>query len=108
MKVSAVGINEDGLKRLILELEEYQEKIQTVYHSLEECQAEALKGLNDDAASIFLKKYREMGHCFETVKNNIQTYKDDFQSVIRGYQQTSHDSVGLFEGAKRKISEEVK
>ena len=103
MKVSAVGVNEDGLKRLILELDEYQEKIQAVYRSLEDCQMEALKGLNDDAASAFLEKYREVGHCFEIVKSNLQTYKDDFQTVIRRYQQTSHDSVDLFEEAKRKI-----
>lgn len=102
MEMSAVGVNEDGVKRLILELEEYQEKIQTVYHSLEDCHTEVLKGLNDDAARAFLKKYRDIGHCFEIIKNNIQSYKDDFQTVMNCYRQTSRNVADLFETAKKK------
>lgn len=93
MENSIVGVNENSVKALILQIDEYREKIQSLTYDLEDLQIKTCAVLNIDGANNVNQKYNMLKNMFQVVQTNLTSYQSDLNHVVKQYTQASLNSL---------------
>ncbi|MBQ6841579.1 MAG: hypothetical protein IJO63_05670 [Bacilli bacterium] len=83
------GINEEELKELCLEVMDYSERIMGIFDKVDE-EFELLKGnMVCNSYDQLMNSYRTFRANYLVVKNNINSYSDDFIALIQKLQENA-------------------
>lgn len=81
-----LGINEDDLSSLSLEVLDYADRIAEIFDRIDACMDKLPIYYQGEPCDIIMNKYKELTPYYETIKDNIRSYSDDFIALIRHMQ----------------------
>ena len=103
-----LGINEDGISKIVLEIYDYSERINSILNSIEDNMDEANSSLMINDQKILNNKISLMKDNFLNFKNNILSYSDEMLRVKQGYRQIDENVSSGTTKAAQSIKTEKK
>lgn len=91
-----IGINEPNLKKLILEIYEYRDKISKVLNTAESLIYDTANYYKSEDGDELRKKFDLFSSNFDVFLKNIQSYGEDLEQVIYNYRQNALKNVDIF------------
>lgn len=104
MKQDVVGINEQILDKLILDIYDYADRINRTLNSIEDVVAGSSSYFNDDVANSFRYKFEQLKLNFPMVNHNILSYANDLVKVKRNFSDTTSDMIYTIKKKTNEIS----
>ncbi len=95
-----LGINEEMLNSLIIELGQYEDQLSDIFNNMEESSINASNNFKCEGGKTFALKFESIKSCFPQIKSNLETYQSD---LIRAKDSTSR----INEVVCRKFEEAV-
>lgn len=77
MNIDVIGINEDALNSLIVELGNYEEQLVDILNGMEDAVSNAMPFFKCDASNIFVDKFNNIKNNFPLIISNLETYQAD-------------------------------
>ena len=81
-----IGINSVGLKKLILEIYDYRDKISNILNTSESLIENTTEYYNSLDGIEIRAKFREFSDNFDIFIKNIKSYSDDLEYILSQYQ----------------------
>lgn len=72
-----IGINEDMLNSLIIELGQYEDQLSDIFNNMEESAINAGTNFKCEGGKLLSQKFESIRNCFPQIKNNLETYQAD-------------------------------
>lgn len=91
MRYTNLGINVDGIDKLILDIYSYAEKINLTLNQISNTVDGTKTFYNSTTSTEFIKKFRELESCFSAVNVNIKSYAEDLTRLKNRYQRIDED-----------------
>ena len=95
MGQNVVGINEQAIDNLILDIYDYADRINVILNSLEDTFDKYADCFMDASSSNFKYKLDQLKSNFPIVNNNIKSYADDLIKVKNSFVNVSVDMAQL-------------
>ncbi len=86
MKANTLGVNEEKISKLVLDINEYLDKIDQTFNYMEETVDQVSTSFQCDAGEKFQSQFNETKKNFKIVHNNIASYSNDLIQVKSNYQ----------------------
>lgn len=99
----AIGINEELLNDMIIELGNYEEQISEIFNGMEDSVANALSSYECSSNSIFSQKFSELKNNFPQIKSNLETYQSDLIRAKDSNARINEENCRKFETAISNI-----
>ena len=97
MKDVLVGINEDELSNLSLEIIDYADKISEIFDRITEC-VDRVRGQYDgEPVGKIINNYQNLAEYCPVIKDNIISYSDDLIALIKKMHENDKSLVTLFQ-----------
>lgn len=90
-EMDLMGINEERIKKMVLNIYDYAEQINTILNSIDDAISEASKCLIIDGNEILQKNFSSVKNNFVYVKSNILSYADELLKAESDYLRTSEE-----------------
>lgn len=81
-----IGINSVGLKKLILEIYDYRDKISNILNSSESLIENTREYYNSLDGVEIRAKFKSFSDNFDVFIKNIKSYSDDLEYILNQYQ----------------------
>lgn len=91
--IEIIGINENGLKELILEIYAYRDKMSKILDDAEKIIYNTKEYFNGSDADELRKKFELFSSNFDTFLKNIKSYGEDLENVIDTYKKNERINV---------------
>ncbi len=85
------GINEEGIKKLVLNIYDYSEQINTILNSIDDLVTDVKDHFQIESSNIFYTKFAEVKNDFGNVRDNILSYADEILKVNSNFQAIDQD-----------------
>ena len=99
-----LGINEDGLANLSIDILDYVDRIMELFENIDSKMDLLPNYYKGDSCTAIMNKYHELREYYEVVKKNLITYSDDMIMLVRKMQDDQNSIVKLFQ----QFTEETK
>jgi len=97
MEKDIIAINRDTLKKLILDIYDYRDKLSKILEDAE-LVVESTKSFYQTAdAEEFRKKFKQLSSNFPIFLENIKSYGEDLEKVLSIYKENDLKSVDIFD-----------
>ena len=108
MKNVVMGINEDGLKSLSLEVIDSADRISEIFDKIDACM-DKLSGCYQDSSSVkLLEYYNDFRENYSVIKGNIKSYSDDFIELIEKMRENDNYLISLFQNYTNDTYDKIK
>ena len=88
MNANTVGINEQKIDKLVLDINNYAERINNVLNNMEDLVNSTNSFFLEEVGNEFRNNFKQLSSNFPTVKTNILSYSQDLIKVKLNYQKT--------------------
>lgn len=92
-----VGINEDEVGNLSIEILDYADNISELFNKIDLCMDRLPNYYKGDACSSILQYYRDLAAYYPIIKNNIVSYSDDLIELVKKVQDGDKEITKLFQ-----------
>ena len=92
------GINDEELGSLSLEVMDYASNVSEILDRIDACMDKLSTYYQGTPCRKIMERYREMQLSYQTIKNNIVSYSDDFVTLINKMHENDQYLSGLFQG----------
>lgn len=96
MKENVIGINDELLKKLILEIYEYRDKVSKLLEDAEILVDSTNSFYNSNDGVNFRNKFKTFSANFPTFLENIRSYGEDLEYVLSTFKKNDIKSVDIF------------
>lgn len=103
MEQTVVGVNEKGIHALLLEIDDYLEKIQMICNNLEDLANEVPHFLHTEGNISMQNHFDFFKESFRVMRDNFLSYKNDLQEVVNQYKKVSSQTAEMFYQAQTRI-----
>ena len=93
MENNIIGIKEDELKKLILEIYDCRDKISKILETAELLVDDTKNYYKSDDGDLFRKKFALFVNNFDILLKNIKSYGDDLETIIYAFKLNNKNSV---------------
>lgn len=97
MKEIIIGINEDELSNLSLEVLDYADRISEIFDKIDVCMDKLSNHYQGSSCSSLVNIYNELTPYYSIIKDNIISYSDDFIELIKKMQDNDKYLTTLFQ-----------
>lgn len=97
MKDIVVGINEDELSNLSLEVIDYADRISEIFDKIDDCMDKLPNYYQGPPCDEILNLYDKVKSFYPIVKANILSYSDDFMELIKKLREDEKYLITLFQ-----------
>ena len=108
MDSGVIGINEDELSNLALEISDYSDRISEIFDKIDVQMERVSNNYQGPSSDAIINYYKELKPRYEIVKNNINGYSEDLIALIRKMKENEKFLVSLFEDATAEAKSKVK
>lgn len=91
MRQDVIGINEQAIEKLILDVYDYADRINNILNAMDDVVQGTTSYFNDDSSNNFRHKFEQLKINFPIVNHNIQTYGEDLVRLKNNYFNTVSD-----------------
>lgn len=91
MRYTNLGVNIDGIDKLILDIYNYAEKINNTLTQISNVVEDTKNNYNSNNSIEFINKFKNLEDCFSVVNANIISYADDLIKLKNKYQILDED-----------------
>lgn len=102
------GINEDELSNLSIEILDYVDRISEIFVKLDTCMEKLSSCYNSEACNKILDYYENLRLYYNSIKNNIISYSDDFICLIKKMRENDKYLTKLFNDYTVDTKEKIK
>lgn len=102
------GINEEGIKKLVLNIYDYSEQISTVLNSIDDLVSDVKADFQIENNNVFYNKFTEVKNNFGNVRDNILSYADEMIKVSNNFQSIDQDLHSIMTKAAQAVDTEKK
>ena len=85
MSNEIIGIKEEKLKKLILEIYDYRDKISKILETADILVNETKNYYKSEDGELYRKKFAIFANNFDIMLKNIKSYADDLERVISDF-----------------------
>lgn len=96
MEAKLVGINSEKMKKLILEIYEYRDKISKILDDSQILIDSTRDYYNSEDADKMREKFKKYSVTFDAFLSNIKSYGSDLEVVLHSYTQINLNSIDNF------------
>ena len=108
VKVKVLSINEEGIDRLVLDLYDHFEKINSILNQINDLIYDSKNYFNCPANDELVKQYSEMKLNIDNFKDNVSSYSTDLIKVKNKFRQKSSELSATVMQQVTKIQSDVK
>lgn len=98
-----VGIDKEKLKKIILNIYEYRDKINTIFNDVEYLIDETKQYYDSDDGDYFRQKLSQLCSNRSVVLSNIKSYCEDLEKVIHNFEKNEDSIVTNFKGYSKEL-----
>jgi len=102
------GINEEGIKKLVLNIYDYSEQISTILNSIDDLVTDVKEHFQIESSNVFYNKFTEVKNNFGNVRDNILSYADEMLKVSNNFQSIDQDLHNIMMKAAQTVDTEKK
>lgn len=84
-----IGINEQNLKKLILEIYDYRDKMSKIFDSMQTLIFNTKDYYIGQDGDALRSEFAKISSNFDTVLNNVKSYGSDLEFVLSSYKENS-------------------
>lgn len=97
MKDVLVGINEEEVSNLSLEIIDYADKISEIFDKITDCVDRIHSQYDGEPVSKIINSYQSLAEYYPVMKDNIISYSDDLIALIKKVKENDKYLVTLFQ-----------
>ncbi|MGE5456624.1 MAG: hypothetical protein ACM3O4_05960 [Ignavibacteriales bacterium] len=97
------GINEEGIKKLILNIYDYSEQINTILNSIDDLVNDTKKHFTIDENDSFYTRFSAIKDNFMNVRDNILSYAEEILKAGQNYQEINIDLFNMMNKAATAV-----
>lgn len=105
MESRLAGINEDKIDRLILDIYDYADKVNSIFNRIDELVDSTKDFYNCESAELFRNKFLEFKQNFKVVNENILGYAGEITSAKNNYKKRESEMVMQVNRYKTAVEE---
>ena len=103
-----MGINEEELSSLALEISDYSDRVSEIFDKIDVQMERLSNNYQGPSATTIINYYKNLVPNFERIKNNINSYSEDLIALIKKMQENEKYLISLFQDAIEEISTKKK
>lgn len=100
------GLSEDKVRALCLDIQDCIEQFHILFNRIDEVMNHTAISFQGELSSKFKEKYRLLSSSYNVVEQNLWNYIDDFQNVIKAYQNQDVQNATIIQNATVEVLEE--
>lgn len=101
-----VGIDKQKLKKIILNIYEYRDKINTIFNDAEYLIDETKQYYDSDDGDYFRNEFSKLCSNKAVVLSNIKSYCEDLERVIHNFEKNEDSIVTDFKGYSKELDKQ--